>query len=206
MWNKTCSNCAKKIEKDFIFCPYCAFPVKKQQEKDDFGMLGKDDSLNNLQHQNQNPLAALGGFDKIFNSLLGQLGKELGNNGMPGNFKIQISTANPMSNPALIRKQPKRRLEKINDIKVDEQEYERRKNLPRQEAESNVRRLSDTIVYEIKVPGVYKKEQIVITRLDTCFEIKAYGDNACYIKTIPLNAELLKSYLKGENLILELKE
>jgi hypothetical protein len=201
MWNKTCSNCAKKIEKDFNFCPYCAFPIKKQQEKDDFGMLGKDDSINN---EMQNPLA-LNGMGKILNSLMGQLGKELSGNGMPGNFKIQISTANPMGNP-LIRKQQKRKLEKINEVKVNEEEHERRKNLPRQEAESNVRRLSDIIVYEIKVPGVYKKEQIVINRLDTCFEVKAYGDNACYIKTIPLNAELLKSYLKDENLVLELKE
>jgi len=200
MWNKTCSNCAKKIEKDFNFCPYCAFPIKKQQEKDDFGMLGKDDSLKDM----QNPLA-LNGMSNIINTLMGQLGKELTGGAMPGNFKIQIST-NPMGNPSLIRKQPKRRIEKINEIKVDDQESERRKNLPRKEAESNVRRLSDSIIYEVKVPGVYKKDQIVITRLDNCFEIKAFSDNVCYIKTIPLNADLIKSYLKDENLVLELKE
>jgi hypothetical protein len=214
MFGKKCSNCAKKIEKDFYFCPYCAFPVKKQEEKDNFGLLGKDDKIGNV------PLVGAGSdglpqkmpipFDKIFGSLMNQLGKELGslnNIRQGGNFKIQISTGFP-PNPALMKKQKKlaKREHAVHKINIPSEELERRKLLPRKEAESNVRRLSDRVIYEIKLPGVDKKEQVIIAKLDNSLEIKAYSDKICYTKSIPIDADLIQSYLKENILVLELKE
>jgi hypothetical protein len=208
MFGKKCPNCDKKIQKDFIFCPYCAFPVKKNEEKDNFGMLGKEDSTAPASILNS-PAGQLGGIDRILHSLMNQLGKELGNlNGMPGrNFKIQISTGIPQN--LAIAKKPKKsvsRTEKFSKVEIPIEEIERRKSLPRREAESNVRRFSDRVVYEIKVPGVDKKDQILINQLDNCFEVRAYSDKLCYTKSIPIDADLIQSYLKEDVLVLELKE
>jgi len=215
MFGKKCSNCDKKIEKDFIYCPYCAFPVKQQKEKDDFGLLGKDDKIGNA------PIIGAGSqglppgmnlpLDKILGSLMNQLGKELGNMraiNPGGNFKIQISTGFP-GDPNMMRRPQKkqsRKASEINKIQISAEEAERRKNLPRQEAESNVRRLSDRVIYEIKIPGVDKKDQVAIAKLDNSLEIKAYSDKFCFTKCIPVDADLIQSYLKDGTLVLELKE
>lgn len=213
MFGKKCSNCDKKIEKDFVYCPYCAFPVKQQKDKDDFGLLGKDDKIGNV------PIVGAGSqgmppgmlpLDKILGSLMNQLGKELGNMraiNPGGNFKIQISTGFP-GDPNMIKKQPKKvkRTQNLQKINIPAEEVERRKSLPRQEAESNVRRLSDRVIYEIKIPGINKKEQIAIAKLDNSLEIKAYADKICYTKSIPIDADLIQSYLKDDTLFLELRE
>lgn len=206
MWGNKCPNCAKKIQKDFIYCPNCAFPVKKNSEKENFGLLGKDDITNN-----QIPMSSgfpLPGIDKILNSLINQLGKEMGNmNNLSRNFKIQISTGLPQgfSQDRTVKKNSKNKTN-LSQIEIPAKEIERRKSLPRVEAESNVRRLSDRIIYEIKVPGVDDKESIVISRLDNSYEIKAYSEKECYTKSIPINADMIKSYLRGETLFLELKD
>ena len=213
MFGKKCPNCAKKVEKDFVFCPYCAFPVKKNAEKDNFGLIGKDDNLGNVPLIGSGNLGLPIPLDKLIGSLMNQLGKELGNannsQGLPrGNFKIQISTGMPM-NPELMKRQQKKqraKIEKAPKIEIPVKEIERRKILPREEAQSNVRRLSDRIIYEIKVPGVDKKEQVVINKLDNSYEIKAYSNNACYTKSIPIDADLIQSYLRENTLFLELKE
>jgi len=212
MWGKKCPNCAKKIEKDFIYCPYCAFPIKRQMEKEDFGLIGKADSINTLNQQMPTPSLPIPGLDKIIQSLMGQLGKELGNmdhlnNPQGRNFKIQISTGLPQ-NMGIERKQKRqvRSSERISKIEIPAEELERRKSLPRKEAESNVRRLSDRIIYEIIMPGVDDKEQVTITKLDNSYEIKAYSKKECYTKSIPIDAEMIQSYIKEGTLFLELKE
>jgi HSP20 family molecular chaperone IbpA len=208
MWGKKCPNCAKKIQKDFIYCPNCAFPIKQNSEKENFGILGKDDSVSKIP---MSPGLPLPGIDKLVHSLINQLGKELSNvndmNNMSRNFKIQISTGLPIElSQAKKQKKPQKFKTNNSQIEIPIKEIERRKSLPRIEAESNVRRLSDRIVYEIKVPGVEDKDKVVITRLDNSYEIKAYSNNECYTKSIPINAEMIQSYLRGETLFLELKD
>jgi hypothetical protein len=46
MFNKkSCPNCNRKVSKDYVFCPNCGSPIKKMQKKEDWGMLGKEDIL-----------------------------------------------------------------------------------------------------------------------------------------------------------------
>ena len=111
-------------------------------------------------------------------------------------FKIQISTG---------PRPEKAHHEKTEKIRVlDSKEVEKIRGLPRKEAESNVRRLSDRIVYEVSVPGVKSKENVVISKLENGIEIKAYSNDLCYVKTIPLNSEIIGYKIKDGILFLEL--
>lgn len=194
MLKKKCPHCAKKIERKFSFCPYCGFPASKASEKEDFGLIGKDDLIKEMEASMPGMPPGIG---KIMNSLMKQLDKELGGIG-PG-LNIQISTGKPQVRNQVQPVQPQ-------VIEIDEKEFERRRNLPKQEAESNVRRFSDKIVYEIKVPGVRSKKDTLISRMENGFEIKAYSQDKCYFKIIPVKVEITKVQLKDEILFLELKD
>lgn len=188
MWKRKCPKCDRKIKKDFRFCPYCGFPIWKHADEEDFGMIGRDDNVE-FANQVKAPL----GLDKIMNSLINQLGKEMGG----GGFNIQISTGQM---PKVMPIQ-----EGIKVPEISEKEAEKRKNLEKVEAVSNVRRLSDRIVYEITVPGVKLKKDVVISRMENGIEIKAYSDEKCFYKTIPVKVDILRYYIKDDVLFLELK-
>jgi len=201
MIKKKCPSCAKKSEKSFSFCPHCGFSFKKQKEEDDFGMLGRDDTIQNINQQVKIPMG-LNGLDKIMNSLIGQLEKQLRENngdGIPRGFKIQISAGQP-------RMAPQKKTAEIKMPEITEEEIYRRRALPKQEADSKIRRLSDRVVYEIKVPGVNSKKDIIITRLEDSIEIKAYSKDKCYYKTLPIKMKLAGYYLEDDKLFLELKD
>ena len=69
MFSKKCKKCSSKLNKDFEFCPYCGFNVKRDEEERNYGMLGKDDNISMQNIGIRMPF----GFDRIFNSLLGQI-------------------------------------------------------------------------------------------------------------------------------------
>jgi HSP20 family molecular chaperone IbpA len=138
------------------------------------------------------------GLNKIMNSLVKQLEKEMGsmNNNMPSGFKIQISTG---ERPEKVQQEKPAKVRML-----DSKETEKIRALPRKEADSNVRRLSDRIVYEVSVPGVKSKENVVISKLENGIEVKAYSKDMCYVKTIPLNSDIIGYKIKDGILFLEL--
>ena len=221
----------KKTSKKFDYCPHCGNSFRRQREQDDFGMLGKNDFLENTQQPIKMPL----GLNKIMDSLIKQLGKQFSeldnmnnpeqnfNNQRPNSprgFKIQISTGKPprieqMNNknmdPSIMQKDDSKKIktpkiEQIRPEKVSNKEQKRRKSLPIKDAESMVRRLSDRIVYEILVPGVSAKKEVTITKLEDGIEIRAYSKSACFFKALQIKAEILKYYLEKGRLFLELKD
>jgi len=202
MLKKKCKSCAKKVERRFNYCPYCGASFKAIKEEEDFGMLGIDDSNDMAQEELKLPF----GVEKMMNSLINQLEKQMGDmsfentKGMPKGIKIRIAKGPPMGQ--MIQKTPKRKIEMP---QISEEEIERRINLPKVDAESKVRRISDTIIYEINTPGVNKKEDVVLTELATGLEIKAYSRNRCYVKFIPLKVEIVKYYVQKEKVFVELK-
>jgi hypothetical protein len=78
--------------------------------------------------------------------------------------------------------------------------------LPREEPLTDMRRLSDKIVYEILIPGVKSLKDISINKLENSIEIKAVSKDRAYFKIIPINLGI-KGYnlLKGK-LVLELDD
>ena len=88
---------------------------------------------------------------------------------------------------------------------VSEAENSRRIGLPKVEGESRIKRLGDTIIYEIETPGIKNKDNVVLTELATGLEVKAYSKDKCYVKFIPLKVEVVEYYVEKEKVIVELK-
>jgi len=160
-------------------------------------MLGRDDSARRAQEDLKLPF----GVEKIMNSLIGQLEKQMGSmdfdgEGMPKGIKIRVARGPQANNVAK---------KKIRMPEISEQESERRIGLPKVEVESKVRRLADTIVYEIETPGVRRNEDVVLTELASGIEIKAYSKDKCYVKFIPLKVEVLGWKVDRDRVMVEIK-
>jgi len=203
MFKKKCPGCGKEIDKKFNFCPWCGISLKKHKEEEDFGMLGKSDDID-FESQLKRELDLPPGLNKIMNSLIKQLEKQIAENWdsqMPKGFTVSISTGEPK-----IRKVTPTDNMFEEGTKISKKELERRRKLERVEATSSVRRLADRVIYEVEVPGVKSKKDIVITKVEDGFEIKAYSKDKCYYKVIPLKVEIINWYLKNEKLFIELKD
>lgn len=202
MFKKKCSSCAKQVEKKFSFCPYCGLSFKERQENEDFGMLGRNDSREELREELRLPR----GMEKIMNSLIKQLEKQMGNmdsfepGKMPRGFSVRISTGKPKE-----IKQVVKRPVKIAEEPIALEEKNRRNTLKKIEALYKIKRLGDKIIYEIDAPGIQKKSDVVITKLESGIEIKVYTADACYVKVIPLEVELIGHYVENEKVFVEFK-
>ena len=205
MWKQKCPGCGEKINKKFNYCPYCRHSFKKQKEEDNFGMLGLDDFVSDMDAGLGNEIKLPLGLNKLMNSLMKQLEKELGGiekeGRMPRGFSIQISSGKPRMRQ--INSQVDE--EKIKIGKVSSEEIKRRSELPRVEAGSTIRRIGDTIVYELSTPGVDNKKDVIITKLEKSLEVKAYSKSKCYYKVIPLKVEILRWGVRDEKVVLELR-
>jgi len=203
MLKRKCPSCAKKIEKKFNYCPYCGASFKAGNDKSNFGMLGRDDSNERIQEELKLPF----GMNKIVNSLVKQLEGQLGNmdlgngQGIPKGVKIQIARGPNMGQ--IVRQVPERKKENIPVVSTEENE--RRMRLPKVEGISKVKRLANTIIYEIEAPGIRKRDDVVLTELATGLEIKAYSRDKCYVKFIPLKVEVVEYYVEKEKVVVEIK-
>ncbi|MDH3352860.1 MAG: zinc ribbon domain-containing protein [Nanoarchaeota archaeon] len=203
MLKKKCPSCAKKVERKFNYCPHCGASFKASQESEDFGMLGRDDSNNKIQEEIKLPF----GVEKIMNSLIKQLEKQMGTvdfgnaQGMPKGIKIRVARGPPQIRQLNQGEPPRKSQLTI----VSKEENDRRTSLPKVEVESKVKRIADTIIYEINAPGVQNKEDVVVTELASGLEIKAYSRDKCYVKFIPLKVEVIAYHVEKEKVIVELR-
>ncbi|MEA3248183.1 MAG: zinc ribbon domain-containing protein [Nanoarchaeota archaeon] len=200
MFNKKCPACARNIKKDFSYCPYCGASFKVSAEKNNFGMLGRNDFVEERQPELKLPF----GMKNIVNSLVRQLEREMNgkmsSNGAKG-FKIKIAMGQPQMKQVV-----RRESEKAESVpEVSEREVNRRAGLPKVEVESKVRRLADRIIYEIEAPGVQAKKDVVIAKLASGLEIKGYSQDKCYVKFIPLTVEILGYHVEKGKIFVELR-
>jgi HSP20 family molecular chaperone IbpA len=202
MARKKCPSCNEKISKKFEFCPYCGVDQGsglRDQSPEDFGMLGKNDSAHRIEDELKLPF----GMNKIMNSLVKQLEKHLGSmdieeGKMPKGIQIRVARG-----PGQMRQSIKKP-DNILPI-VSREESDRRVGLPRIEVESKVRRLGDSVIYEIETPGVKKKDDVVLTELATGLEVKAYSKDKCYVKFIPLKVEVVRYSVEKEKVFVEIR-
>jgi len=88
---------------------------------------------------------------------------------------------------------------------LTEEEKEKYSKFPRKEPITKIRRFSDKIVYEISLPGVKNKEDVIINKFQNSIEIKALSKDKVYFKLIPLALPIKNYKVDKEKLILELK-
>ncbi|MBU3924289.1 MAG: hypothetical protein KJ592_05195, partial [Nanoarchaeota archaeon] len=142
------------------------------------------------------------GMEKIMGSLIKQLEKQLGSmdfedGKMPKGIQIRVARGPGQMN----------RIVKKGNVMpvVSREESDRRAGLPKIEVESRVRRIGDSIIYEIEAPGVNRKDDVVLTDLATGLEIKAYSGDKCYVKFIPLKVQVVRWSVEREKVFVEIK-
>lgn len=211
MFKIICSRCKSKISRNFDFCPYCGWNVKKRGE----GLLDEIDDMKGM-------FSGLNLNVKDINCLFEQMKKEvlrednrekerIAPKTISSGFSITI-TSGKGKNPMIDIKTHGMPSQKItrNEVKeivqnIPEENVEKISKLPKVEPKSKVRRLSDKIVYEIDMPGVISLKDIFINKLSNSIEIKALSKNKNYSKIIPVSLPIKKYYLSDGKLILELK-
>ena len=117
--------------------------------------------------------------------------------------KINIQTK------PVTKKQAPKNSKEIKDLpptSFNKEQLKKFSNLEKQEPLTNVRRLSDKIIYEIEMPEVKSVKDIAVTRLEKSIEIKAIGKKASYYKVIQISLPVVDYYLDQGKLILELAE
>lgn len=227
---KKCRNCSEKIDKNYNFCPYCRASVEDGFDNEDWGMLGKNDTefLEGIKM----PLGFNTIFNSLLKNLNKQFsqmdGESLGENGKrsfeqtgnPGNrirksgISIKISTAQGRPPEIKIKSfgRPQDELQRDSnqeDVqpvlkKFTEKEAKRFLSLPRKEPSTEIRRLANKVIYEIKIPGVKSLDDVSISQLENSIEIKALTKAKAYSKIIPINLPIRKYNLSKGKLILEL--
>ena len=231
MFNKkNCKKCGRKINDKSNFCSGCGSSIRDSAGKnEDWGMLGKDDFLSD---EGLNEIRLPGGFNMIFNSLMKNLNKQFRNldkeikkdmeNSNSKNKKdpfkkigregISISISSlgngtPKINVTSFGNRKDTRKKEVKEISLSDFSHDGLKNfskLPKEEPKTNVRRLSDKVIYEIEMPGVKSIKDISVIKLESSIEIKAVSEEKSYSKLIPFNLPIINyNFVKGK-LILEM--
>ncbi len=210
MFNKKeCSNCRKKVNQNYEFCPFCGNTIYGKQK--DFGMLGKNDSPENLQDFTQNLFQGFGGgiLNKMLGNAMKMLEKEM-------QHEMKMQKKHPQSNLQLFvngkrinipnqnqEKPIEEKKQKINSIHFSSENQEKFASLKQKEPNTTLKRLGDVILYDILIPQVESLKDISIVKLENSVEIKAISEDTSYFKSIPINLELTGYEFDNEKLILE---
>jgi len=222
---KKCPKCGENVKSKFDFCPSCSFRLK-QSSDEDWGMLGKNDAVENQPDFFGNSLfGGMGGtmLGKMLNNAMKMLENEMqketktlqnAEHFQKSNFELYINgkrvnpenikvTKMPIKNQAP-QKQIQQKQFKIQNT-ISEEKLKKMSKLPREEPKTKIKRFSDRLIYELEVPGVKSIKDIIFMKLEESLEIKAIADKKVYIKIIPINMPLINSYLSKDKLILELE-
>lgn len=216
---KKCQNCGKKISDKFSFCPTCGKKIESDDE--DYGMLGKNDFIDPVNNLNHFEGSMLGGINskilnKMMNSAMKMLeneikkGAELQNKEKIPRTKFELYINGKKVNPEKIivqRKEisnNKEQKQKIQNDHFDDKRIKEFAKLKKVEPKTNIRRLSNKVVYEIEVPGVESIDDISIIRLENSLEIKAISKETAYKKIIPIDLPLKRYKLENDKIVLEL--
>lgn len=210
MFNKkNCNGCGKKINTSYDFCPFCGNNVIGKKE--DMGMLGRGDEINNFEKTTEDLFSGFGGgiLNKMLKSTMKMLEKEL-------EKELQEQKKHPQSNmqlfingkrvdiPQISNSQhiPKEK-KQISSKHFSEANQKKFISMKKQEPKTEIKRIGDLIIYEIKLPKVKSIKDISIIKLENSVEIKAISKNNSYVKTIPISISLTNYTFNNEKLILE---
>jgi HSP20 family molecular chaperone IbpA len=224
-----CRKCGKKSNKDFNFCPSCGTPLKDNaQRQREYGMLGEQDMMPDFGAMQNSMFGGIGG--NMLNKMLAgtmkmleqELAKEMRNNPqtpqnkMPSNFQLYINgkkvnltsqDQNQAQNQMQSQTSQKSTKKKSQNESVKKyftkENKEKFSKLPQHEPKTDVKRLSDSIIYELETPGVKSIEDVSIVQLSNSIEVKALSKDKAYSKTIKLGLPLIACQLEKDKLVIE---
>jgi len=207
---RECEGCRKKISEKHNFCPHCGSNKQGKKPREDFGMLGENDYVNEFENFSNSLFGGVGGkvMGKMLENAMKVLEKEMGKEmkrknqkqGPKTNFQLFINgqRINDFENQPQTKTKQKRKFQELpkNILKSFS-------NLPQKNPKTDVRRFSDKVVYEINMPGVNSLKDISITKLENNIEIRAISKNKAYQKMIPVDFPITAYNLSKGKLILE---
>jgi hypothetical protein len=124
-----------------------------------------------------------------------------------GNLNVQFfvngKKVSPNAVPVLKKGEPVKKIER-KERKVSKEKMELLAKFPKVEPESEVRRLSGRVIYNIYVPGVETVEDVFVNQLENSIEVKTLGKDKVYSKILNLKLPLKGYDLVEDNLVLEL--
>ncbi len=202
---KACPKCDEKIKDSYDFCPFCGCDLRNpEKEMRDYGLLGKNNNVEGL------PLIGGGnmGFtDKMIGSLMNGLFKALDRE-MKSAFKENAEESSVETLPNGIRihfgipkQEPKKR--QSNKVSITAEQVKKMSGLPRIEAKSSVRRLSDKIIYELEAPGIESVQDVFVSKVESGYEVKAIGKKKVYVNNLPVNLPLKGYAINNTGLVVE---
>lgn len=214
MFGKKCNNCNQSVNGKFNFCPSCGNSTKNSG-KNDLGMLGENDFEETQNLGGESFIERLGGkmmgkmFENAMKILENEMSKEINRQKNPnqqnpqkGNFqlfvngkKINISQMQPKKEKKVVEENP---IELPNEPLRDYSKF------PKKEPKTNVRRLSDKVIYEVSMPGIKTEKDITIVNLENSIEIKGVGKEVSYQKILPVSLPITGYNLSRGKLVLEL--
>jgi len=215
---KTCQGCGEKSSNSYLFCPYCGNSFGKKKAED-YGMLGINDEIKMQENPFESIFGGIGGgmFNKMLGNTIKMLEKEMKkefknqNQGFPQKTNFEIIINGKRINPENIRftqriigpETEKKKIKKT-ALKMSDESLKKISKLPKKEPSTNIRRLSNKVIYELSIPGVKSINDISITKLENSIEVKAVAENKAYSKLIPINLPITNYELSDGKLILEL--
>jgi hypothetical protein len=210
---KKCPKCENKISEKDKFCSYCGFKINgKTEKKEDWGLLGKEDSSENLF---ENSFLEKGFTGNMLNKILGNTMKvlekemrKIQENPPRPNTKFELFINGKRIDPKNIQvtsKKIERKNKEIQKIELPSRIFKNFSKLPQENPKTSVRRLADKIIYELEIPGVKSIEDISISKIGNSIEIKAISKEKAYFKSINISLPITKYNLEEEKLILELE-
>jgi len=175
--------------------------------------LERDDNLNEFEELSKTIFRGGGNnmLNKMIGSVMKMLEKEMEkeikrkDNQPKTNFQLFINGKKLNFNDSRNQPQENKR-EKIREIflnQFSQNNIKKFSNLPRVEPTTNIRRLSDKVIYEILMPGIKSIKDISIIKLENSIELKAISKNKAYFKLIPINLPITNYGILKERLILE---
>ncbi|MBU0958492.1 MAG: zinc ribbon domain-containing protein [Nanoarchaeota archaeon] len=219
MFNKKkCRKCGEKLNKSFDYCPSCGLKIG---EEEDWGMLGKNDFVPEQDPFSQLFSGGMGGkmFNRMLSGAMKMIEREMQKNmkeaksiekqvPLKTNFELYVNGKRiSPENIKITRKIPtqdKPSVKKMPKNTWDNDTIKRFSDLPKKEPKTNVRRLSNKVIYELEVPGVKEAKDISIVKLENSIEIKAISEKHAYKKLIAIDLPISKYVLEKGKLILEL--
>jgi len=205
---KECGRCGEKSGAKCNFCPNCGVPFdEKGFKKSDFGMLGEKDSREEMEIAN----SIFGGFGgKMMGRMLESAVKML-----EREMQKEMKKSKPKTNLQLFvngkkidlgnyQNEEKSEESEISTEKLPNSELKGFSELKKKEPATNIRRLSNKVVYEVNMPGIKSEKDISVVKLENSIEVKAAGNNVAYKKIIPIGLPIKNYNLSNGKLILEL--
>ncbi len=220
---KTCNRCGRKTNKNNKFCPKCGFPLNKKNKKEEFGILGENDSFTEADPFSNSLLGGIGGnfMNKMISNTIRMMEKEMEREMRRTNkhnkkddfphtkIKLMINGKEINLGEDLQQQGQKKEKQKPSQIKFNnfsDSQIKKFSKLSKKEPKTELRRIADKIVYEIEIPGVKSLEDVSITNLEESIEFKAISDKNAYSKSIPLNLPIVGYKFSKDIVTLEFKE